>query len=154
MDLNKDKGLIKVRMASDTSSKSGKHRFIGINSILHETLRSLPSRFKKGYVFPSSVTGERWIDKGKSWRTALEKAEIEDFRFHDLRHTFASHLVMNGVDIRTVSELMGHSSITMTMKYAHLAPDSRLHAVQTLASAYQTVPKTASPQISGKHQSL
>ena len=84
----------------------------------------------------------------------LEKAEIEDFRFHDLRHTFASHLVMNGVDIRTVSELIGHSSITMTMKYAHLAPDSRLHAVQTLASAYQTVPKTTSPQISGKHQSL
>ena len=141
--------LIKVQQ-----SKSGKQRVIGINEILYETLRSLPSRFKKGFVFPSAVTGKRWIDRGKSWKRGLAKAEIEDFRFHDLRHTFASHLVIAGVDIRTVSELMGHSSINMTMKYAHLAPDSQLHAVQTLASVYQTVPITVPLKNSGKHQSL
>jgi integrase len=60
---------------------------------------------------------------------------LEDFHFHDLRHTFASHLVMAGVDITTVKKLLGHKTITMTLRYAHLAPAYKVTAVAILDKA-------------------
>ena len=65
----------------------------------------------------------------------------------DLRHTFASHLVMNGVDIKTVQELLGHASLAMTLRYSHLAPTHRTRAVQVLDSAYQSDTKTDTIEI-------
>jgi integrase len=66
----------------------------------------------------------------------LEKANIEDFRFHDLRHTFGSYLVMQGVDLKTVQQIMGHKDIRMTMRYAHLSPEYVQKAVETLDSLW------------------
>jgi site-specific recombinase XerD len=63
---------------------------------------------------------------------ACSQAGIQDFHFHDLRHTFASHLVMNGVDLTTVKELLGHKSMEMTMRYAHLSQQHRKAAVEGL----------------------
>jgi site-specific recombinase XerD len=60
------------------------------------------------------------------------KAKIQDFHWHDLRHTFASRLAMRGVDLRAIAELMGHKTIQMTMRYAHLAPGYLADAVRTL----------------------
>jgi len=82
-----------------------------------------------GLVFPNPKTGRALTDIKKSWGTLLKNAQIQGFRFHDCRHTFASRLVMGGVDLYTVKELMGHSSIEMTGKYAHLAPEKLLDAV-------------------------
>ena len=65
----------------------------------------------------------------------MESAGIENFTWHCLRHTFASRLVMAGVDIRTVAELMGHKSLQMTMRYAHLAPQHTAAAVARLDKA-------------------
>ncbi len=73
---------------------------------------------------------------------------IQDFHFHDLRHTFASHLIMAGVDITTVKELLGHKTLTMTLRYAHLAPSHKVKAVDILDSALNekpTIQKLYSP---------
>lgn len=72
----------------------------------------------------------------RDWRRWLEKclklAGVHNFHWHDLRHTFASRLVMKRVDLRTVQELLGHKSIVMTMKYAHLSPDHRAAAAEKI----------------------
>ncbi len=60
---------------------------------------------------------------------------IKDFHFHDLRHTFASHCIMAGVDITTLSKLLGHKSLKMTLRYAHLAPSHLVKAVNILDNA-------------------
>ena len=133
---------LRNRILRVRESKSGKQRTIPIDETLHATLRGLPSRSKKGLVFPSPVTGNPWTDFRRQFRKALKKAKIKDLRFHDLRHTFASHLVRARVDIRTVQELLGHADLTMTMKYSHLAPDQNQQAIEILDSAYRTETQT------------
>ena len=86
-------------------------------------------------MFPSE--GETPLDPknymNRVFRPALTRASIHDFTFHDLRHSFASRLIMAGVDIRTVQELLGHKSLRMTERYTHLSPAHKLEAVQRLA---------------------
>lgn len=88
-------------------TKNGDRREIPINDTTRQTLQSLTRRLDIPYVFFDSVTGKAYQDVKRSFNTALRKAGIKDFHFHDLRHTFASHLVMAGVDITTVKELFG-----------------------------------------------
>ena len=73
---------------------------------------------------------------------ALRKAGIEGFRFHDLRHTAASHWTMRGASLKEVQKLLGHQSITMTMRYAHLSPERLRTAVARLEGLGR--PKTSS----------
>ena len=89
-------------------------------------------RERKGdYVF-SKEAGGSFVGLRNSFDTAVRKSGITDFRFYDLRHTFASKLVMEGIDIMTVKELMGHKDLTMTLRYAHLAPNHKTRAVTIL----------------------
>lgn len=83
------------------------------------------------YVCPDA-NDEVKRDTRKWFEKAVKKAGVRDFRFHDLRHTFASRLVMGGVDIRTVQELLGHKNIVQTMRYAHLSADHRFAAVEKM----------------------
>ncbi|MFH1116796.1 MAG: site-specific integrase [Pseudomonadota bacterium] len=76
--------------------------------------------------------GEKYQKMRTGFRNAVKRSRIPHVRFHDLRHTFASHLVMGGVDIRTVQELLGHRDIRMTMRYSHMAPDHMRKAVSVL----------------------
>ncbi len=68
-----------------------------------------------------------------AFKKACGAVKIDDFRFHDLRHTFASHLVMAGVDLVTVKELLGHKTINMTNRYTHLAQEHKAQAVAKLS---------------------
>ena len=98
-------------------------------------MQSLTRRLDSAYVFFDPGTGKPYGDIKRSFKTALKRSGIRDFRFHDLRHTFASYLVMAWVDITTVSKLLGHKSLTMTLRYAHLAPSHMVKAVDILDSA-------------------
>jgi len=118
------RGIITV-----SKSKSGKVRDIPINKPARQALFELHTR-RSGPVF--SFRGNPIASVTKSFNTATRSAEIENFRFHDLRHTFATRLVEAGVDLPTVKELMGHSNITTTMRYAHPSPEHRVRAVELL----------------------
>ncbi len=116
------------------NTKNGERREIPINKTLRETLDGLIPRLDVPYVFYDPATGKPYKDIKRSFNTACRRANIRDFRFHDLRHTFASHLVMAGWDVTTVKELLGHKTLTMTLRYAHLAPDHKVKAVEVLDS--------------------
>jgi integrase len=83
-------------------------------------------------VFPSPKTGKKMDNCKSAWAALLKNAEIKSFRWHDMRHDFASQLVMSGVDLNTVRELLGHADLKMTLRYAHLAPENKMQAVKVL----------------------
>jgi integrase len=83
------------------------------------------------YVFAGEA-GEPIQCMKKSFSAVLKAARIESFRWHDMRHTFASWLVQSGVDLNIVRELMGHAALQMTMRYALLTPNNTLRAVSAL----------------------
>ncbi|MDA8325128.1 MAG: site-specific integrase [Nitrospiraceae bacterium] len=116
-------------------TKNGERREIPINDTLRAALQGLTRRLDISHVFYGAQAGKAYQDVKRSFQTALKKAGICDFRFHDLRHTFASHLVMAGVDLTTVKELLGHKSLAMTLRYSHLAPSHKVKAVNILDSA-------------------
>lgn len=86
----------------------------------------------RGLVFPSPTTGQPLTNVRKSWGKLLERAEIENFRWHDMRHHYASSLVMKGVSLYKVQQLLGHSSFEMTQRYAHLNPAGLKKDVEVL----------------------
>jgi integrase len=83
-----------------------------------------------GLVFPSPVTGKKIVSVKTAWCNLMTAADIQDFRFHDLRHTFASWLVMAGVSLFTVQKFMTHSTAEMTQVYAHLSDDHLRQAIE------------------------
>ena len=116
-------------------AKSSQSRSIPLNKeavvILNEWKRFCnDSPIESELVFPNPVSGQQMTEIGSAWNRALEKAKIHDFRFHDLRHTFASKLAMKGVDLYSISKLLGHADITMTLRYAHLSPGHLRSAIE------------------------
>lgn len=117
-----------------TKTKGNKHREIPINDAVFEILSELKgSHLPKvdAHVF-GAQNGGAYGNWRKAFDNAVERAKIHDFRFHDLRHTFASYLAMNGVDLNTIRELLGHSTYEMTERYTHLSMPHRHKAVETL----------------------
>lgn len=136
-DVDFDAGTIRL-----AQTKNGKSRFVHLNTRALAVLRMLHSRgLGTGRVFPNLKP--RWFTE------AVREAKLGDLTWHDLRHTFASRLVMAGVNLRTVQELMGHKTITMTARYAHLSPEHRTAALEKLCVPSAT--RTATEQTEGKN---
>ncbi|MDE3103842.1 MAG: site-specific integrase [Acidobacteriota bacterium] len=124
-DILYNEGLIVVR----AKLKKGTIRHVPLSPELAEEIRRYPAVLGEDRILPpepGATSGRQRADK--SLRELLERAEIRDFRFHDLRHTFASWYMMSGGDIYELSKLLGHSNIKMTERYADLA---RAHIVKT-----------------------
>lgn len=120
-----------IGMISFLDTKNGERREVPMNETARSTLEGLERTSE--FVFPNR-NGKR-IDDAQvqiAFTEAVKRSGLEDFHFHDLRHTFASNLVMAGVDLLAVKELLGHKKIEMTLRYAHLAPDHKTRAVNVL----------------------
>jgi integrase len=113
-------------------TKNGSTRHVPLNSVALQAFQILRKRSKgKGRVF----MGEHGSPLERPrywWDAALKDAELEDFHWHDLRHTFASRCVMAGIDLRTLAELLGHKTLQMVMRYSHLSQAHELAAVERL----------------------
>lgn len=124
---------LQLTVAAHTA-KSGKVRHLPLNT----AATGLLTRWKRqgsgaGPVFPGA-SGKGLTHTNRSWARLVELAKLSDFRFHDLRHNFASRLAMKGVDLYTIKELLGHSDFAMTQRYAHLTPEHNLAAVEKLVA--------------------
>jgi integrase len=127
----------KLGMIRVVHTKNGNWRENPMTDTLRTTLQQLPRHLSSDHVFPGKI-GQGLVDIRKRFHRALREAKIEGFVFHDLRHTFASHLVMAGVDLMTVKEFLGHKDIKMALRYAHLAPDYKRAAISRLDTYMDT----------------
>ena len=113
------RGVIRLEI-----TKSGRRREVPLNGDSYQALVSLTPK-AEGRVFQT-----RFIKT--AYNNAVAIAKLDDVNFHTLRHTFASWAVMRGVSLKELQELLGHSSLAMTMRYAHLAPEHLRAAVSRL----------------------
>ena len=131
-DLDLERRILTV---GGMSAKSGKTRHIPLNTtcwnVLNQWADQMQPFTKIDYVFPSK-TGGKLNNIRKAWKSVMTDARIENFRWHDLRHHFASSLVQRGVDLNTIRDLLGHADLKMTLRYAHLSPDQKAAAVELL----------------------
>ena len=120
------------RILTIPKTKNGDIRHVPLNETAFAAVNSLyKNRYQLPWVFLNSAGGQLrsqrdWFDR------VLEATKLPDYTWHCNRHTFASRLVMRGVDLRTVGELLGHRTFQMTMRYAHLAADHKHEAVSRL----------------------
>lgn len=122
----------KVLTVAGEGAKSSETRHIPLNGEALATLKAWKDQGNvTGYVFPG-IDDKPMTDVKTAWLELLKNAGIIGFRWHDMRHDFASRLVMAGVPLNTVRDLLGHADIKMTLRYAHLAPDSKAAAVEQL----------------------
>jgi len=130
------------------NSKNGERRHIPINETALAALRVLRrGRAAAVYVVPGpSAEADRAEDNRRWFDAAMKRAGLRNFHWHDLRHTFASRLVMAGHDIRTVQDLMGHKTIGMTVRYSHLSAPHKRDAVKSLEAAKTSDSSTSSEE--------
>ncbi len=129
-DIDFERSMLTVK--GDTA-KNGKTRHIPLNQIAFQALKNWRNtNDSMSSIFFNAKKGTAFTHVKKSWANLLKKADINNFRWHDMRHHFASKLVMAGADLNSVRELLGHADIKMTLRYAHLAPEHKAHAVAKL----------------------
>ena len=129
---------------------SGEVRQIPINDVLAEAFREIVRKFDSPFVFVDS-RGKPFKHIREAFASACRRIGLKDFRFQDLRHTFASHLVKAGIEISTVSKLLGHKSMAMALRYSYLAPDHMKAAVNALNGLTR---KSASLRLSGSSDTI
>ncbi len=123
-------------------TKTGKARHIPLNSVALAAFKILQKRSPKGASRVFLNVHDKPLTEYKHWfEPAVTEARLEDFTWYCLRHTFASRLAMAGVDLRTIADLMGHQTIQMTMRYAHLAPAHQRSAVEQLVAEQKASPR-------------
>ena len=117
-------------------TKNNEIRVLPITGHALELLKAQVKRIDTDLLFPSRLNSSKPIDLRTPWETALKRAEITDFRFHDLRHSAASYLAMNGASLAEIAEVLGHKTLQMVRRYAHL---SEAHTTSVVASMNEKI---------------
>ena len=112
-------------------SKNDESRVVPLQGEARKRLRQRVSRFKGNWVFPSQDGCKPAAIRG-GWNNALSRAQIENFKFHDLRHTAASYLAMNGASMAALAEILGHKTLRMVKRYAHFTEAHTSELVQRM----------------------
>lgn len=126
---------LKAGVLTIPRSKNGETRHVPLTSTVRAIIGNLPRALNRSaLVFPNSEGKRdlRWPEK--IFPGVVADAEIDDFRFHDLRHTFASRLAMENVDLLTIRDLGGWKTLSMVQRYSHLSPGHRQSAIERLAT--------------------
>ena len=113
-------------------SKSGKPRWISLSASAIGLLRSIPRCAGNDYIFPAPTTGRPSPSLWFPWKRIRDRAGLGDVRLHDLRHSFASFLVNEGVSLYVVQGLLGHANAKTTQRYAHLQSDTLSRATDVV----------------------
>jgi integrase len=129
-DVDLEKGVLFF----NEQKKRNKRRIKVLNSDMINLLKSVP-RGESETIF-SGPDAKPLKDVKRSFRTTLKRAGIRDFHLHDLRHTSASYMVMRGASLKSVQEHLGHTSLTMTQRYAHLSPEFQRAEVERLSGVF------------------
>jgi integrase len=125
---------LEAEIITVTNTKTRENRYIPLSPYLGRVFSNLTR--VSPFVFVNPDTGKPYTKISQGFQSAVQKAGLNHIRFHDLRHTFASQLVMSGVDIVTVKELLGHRTIKMTMRYSHLNQEHKRSAMHRLMARY------------------
>jgi integrase len=117
------------------TSKNGDPRFIPMKGLVLDVVKAKGEKpgIKAGeFLFPAPSNPKQPVDIHSAWETAIKKSGIQDFRFHDLRHTTASHLAMSGKGLHDIASLLGHKDLQVTRRYAHLSNAHKAKMVSEL----------------------
>ena len=121
-----------------TVTKSNRPRVVPLSDRVVAILVARPRIADCPFVFINPSTGNRYKTVKRAFQTTCRRSGIEDLRFHDLRHTFASWAVQNGADLYRLSRILGHSTLQMTTRYAHLATEQLHEVVKGMATSTAT----------------
>src|SRR5437879_1625041 len=148
-DLDFSSGFILVR-----DSKNGESRHVPMDATLFALFRAYPHRLGTDLVF-SSPAGGHIVDVRTGFLNSCKRAGLIDLHFHDLRHTFASQFVMSGGDLYILKEILGHKSITMTQRYAHLSPTYKIKAIDRMNTLWAgATPQTNPSEVLSESSSV
>ncbi len=147
-DVNLRAGIITI-----PQTKNSTRRHVPINSAAEKALKTLAQSHSGSEYVCSGSEDRRGRDWERWFEECVRKAGVPDFRWHDLRHTFASRLAMAGVSLRTLAELLGHKTLAMVMRYAHLAPAHLREAVERIADTHTSTTTDTKPTHAPEQQS-
>lgn len=124
-----------------SQDKTHKNKTIPVPEQLKPAFKILATRSESGFLFENPSSRKHYTDIKNAWRGALRRAGIKDFHFHDLRHTFATYSIIVSNDLRSVQEILGHSRLTTTQKYAHVMMKQKAKLVKSTGNYLEAIIK-------------
>lgn len=133
LNLQWDNVDLKRKQITFLKTKNGSNRTVALAPTAYDILKAIPHRLRSRLVFPSTNDSNKHVAIQKPWERARRRAGLEDVHFHDLRHTTASYLAMSGASLPDIAAVLGHRTLDMVQRYAHLTDTHTAKAMNTMS---------------------